>query len=165
MATLVNTNLGGYRNKRRELHDELTAIQNTHGKIDVVTLQEYCDFNNSSLSQPERRVPPFFFHSPTTNETHASNSNHCRGVATYCNDLKHGPVYTGDLESEICVTLHEIRRTGRNQRGYRDTKVAIINVYNNHNIPDDTLLRDIQAVIRRCRGLHYHKFRSRASRQ
>ena len=144
MTTLVNTNLGGFKNKKNALHDELTQIQNLYGKIDTLTIQEFCDFRTSTVPPHEARISPFFTTPPTTNELSAATLDHCRGVATFTTHEHQPPTTLPSPSSEICTTLHTVRRPGRHGRKPRNTKLAIINVYNNHNIDNDTLLKDIQ---------------------
>ena len=155
MATLVNTNLGGYRSKRLALHDELNHIQDAYGRIDVLTVQEFCDFRASSIDAQTTRIPPFFIHPPTTNQDDATHLSHCRGVATYALTQDQLQIQELQPRSEICTTYHTIKRPGRRGRGTRHTKLAIVNIYNNHNIDNETLHEDIQSTIDACKRKKY----------
>ena len=156
MATIVNTNLGGYRSKRSAIHDELNNIQDAHGRIDVLTVQEFCDFRTATVDPQLARIPPFFNEHPSTNEAISTHLSHCRGVATYAHTQDQIQIQDLQIRSELCTTFHTIKRPGRCGRGTRHTKLAILNIYNNHNIADDALKNDIQKTIEHCRLLKYY---------
>ena len=150
MSIIVSTNIGSFIANKSKLHDELTDIENTYGKIDALLLQEFNDFKKRQITDTNNRIPPFFLEPAHTNEPTHINHTHCRGVATFLRNHTDNALNTPNVKSEIITTLHTTPRPGRGGRKTRNTKTAIINVYNNHNLCIKQLRHDIDNNIIQC---------------
>ena len=107
---------------RRQLHDGLVKINNQHGGIDALALQE-------CMNDQVELLP--FFSLPAASDsgvTFGKNDNGVRGVCCYTRDGL-GEVKLADTTNEICVVV----RSYVNKRG-AVVRFGIINCYRNQSV-------------------------------
>ena len=146
---IASTNVGSLGNAplsasniivRQQLHDGLARINNMHGGLDALALQECMNYETELLP---------FFSLPTSDDSSVTFGKDCngkRGTCTYTAD-GNGNIPSTDSINEICSTI----RSYKNKRGDR-VKFGLINVYRNQSADyersSDTTLIGIKAAIK-----------------
>ena len=154
---IMSTNVGslgsgqldaGNINVRSHVARRLTQINNKHGPVDTLHLQECMNFGVEFLP---------FFKLPVTDDsqvTFGRDDGGVRGVCCYTKDDR-GAFDTGDTKNEITCVI----RSYRNKRSVM-TKFASIGVYRNQSVDysrssDETALAIMNVLAKlRDRGVH-----------
>ena len=154
------TNIGSYNEENRiKLHDEITEIEQTWGKVDFILLQEL-NWNAGLLNN--QSLPPFFDDPPTTNANRSDDT--IRGVGTF------GPATTEEnkpKETEIQKVIQELNheflakvldtsymRRNRCEKG----KAVLINAYGNHTKKSTVSIEtELKTLVQTCKDLELDK--------
>ena len=156
---VVTTNVGSLGNPplspsniivRQQLHDSLVEINNKHGGIDSLALQECMNYETELLP---------FFSFPAAHDgdvTYGRDQNGKRGVSIYTSEGA-GAVAIPDTVNELCVVI----RSYTNRRGVK-VKFGLINCYRNQSVDfnrtSETTLAGILNAIKSLNNLNIYQY-------
>ena len=157
---VVSTNIGTYNDDNRiKLHDDITEIEKTWGKVDFILLQEL-NWNFGQLNN--QNLPPFFDQPPKTNANRAHDT--IRGVGTFGPETseKNKPreaeiqKVVDELQHEFLAQVFEtsFMRRNRNEK----TDAVLINAYGNHTKKSIvTIETELKTLVQSCKELGLEK--------
>ena len=150
---VVSTNIGTYNHGNRiKLHDELTLIEQTWGKINFLLLQE---LNKKEGILNTASLPPFF---DTPKHNDATNDSTVRGVGTFGPDATDENAeielevqkLIDELENEFVIRIFDATYRSRGRKA--ESKIALVNAYGNHTKKEQVKIQDeLRKIIECCK--------------